>query len=97
MFFSSSIVNPVICLSFVETYRPELRNIYVPALQCEETVHLVMRKRAGDSKRDTKPPRKSNINNQLLRTATSSNNHCILWQTLSPENVIISRFYWNIL
>ena len=30
MFFSSSIVNPVICLSFVETYRRGLKNILCP-------------------------------------------------------------------
>ena len=50
MFLSSSIVNPVICLSFVETYRRGLKNILCPCGRSQNT-NLVARREQVTLKR----------------------------------------------
>jgi len=47
MFFSSSIVNPVICLSFVQNYRRGLKNILCPCGKMRNNNLVAKRKRVS--------------------------------------------------
>jgi len=71
MFFSSSIVNPVICLSFVETYRRGLKNILCPCGRLQNN-KLVARREQVTLKRVKSVREEFQQRAELLRTATSS-------------------------
>ena len=85
-FLICSIVNSVICLSFVQTYRRGLKNILCSCYRIQN--NNLVAKREQVTLKGVKTSTEKN-NNELLRTATSYHNHRILWQTFSPKSCSI--------
>ena len=67
MFFSSSIVNPVICLSFVQTYRRGLKSILCP---CGKRNNNLVAKRKHVSLKGMK-----NLSEELQQRASKDSNN----------------------